>query len=416
MRQFSNILNLWTLIACGVSAWEASILAFEPQFQWDAPRAPALSGAAAQQLLDHRLKSSVASNLGDVDPDTIKVIDRLAGAQDQLFGLSCDDETLDRSFFVIEGLGSEVGSSVLNGYEGAVTILDLPTTFPEKILYGALKGDTQGVARLAEAKHCVSNTGIEAESRAPQAFRDCFPRDSSYGPVQSVFDEELINHVKGIESWVDTETLTAIVKISLESPNNVSSRATDAVKAFFHGLHELAINGKEVTALVLQESSNTEGLALRTKKPRAVMDGTLSKNDNLGSLVKSEYQDSLLSTSFPSCFTSEASCIEATHGCSGHGSCYNKQRSVNGGAKSDCYTCKCRETITRKEDGSIQKSSWGGSACQKRDISTPFFLVAGISIMAIAATGAAVGMLYYVGQEELPGVISAGVGTMGLKK
>lgn len=146
------------------------------------------------------------------------------------------------------------------------------------------------------------------------------------------------------------------------------------------------------------------------------MDGTLSKNDNLESLVKSEYQDSLLSTSFPSCFTSEASCIEATHGCSGHGSCHNKERSVNGGAKSDCYTCKCRETITRKEDGSIQKSSWGGSACQKKDISTPFFLVAGISIMAIAATGAAVGMLYYVGQEELPGVISAGVGTMGLKK
>ena len=201
-----------------------------------------------------------------------------------------------------------------------------------------------------------------------------------------------------------------------QSPKNVSSLAAHAVKAFFHGLHELTINGKEVTALVLEKSSNVEGLARGTKKPRAAMEGTLSKNDNLETLLKSEYQGSLLSTSFPSCFTSEASCIEATQGCSGHGSCYNKQRSINGGAKSDCYTCKCMETITRKEDGSIQKSSWGGSACQKKDISTPFFLVAGISIIAIAATGAAVGMLYYVGQDELPGVISAGVGTVGLQK
>lgn len=109
MRQLSKVLYLWTSIACGVSAWEASILAFKPHFRWDGPGAPALSGAAAQQLLDHRLKPSVASDLGDVDPDTIKVIDRLGGAQDQLFGLSCDDETLDRSFFIIEGLDSEVG-------------------------------------------------------------------------------------------------------------------------------------------------------------------------------------------------------------------------------------------------------------------------------------------------------------------
>lgn len=181
-------------------------------------------------------------------------------------------------------------------------------------------------------------------------------------------------------------------------------------------MHELAINGKEVTALVLQQSSNTEGLSRRMEKPRAIMGGTLSKNANPGSLLKSEYRDPLLSTSFPACFNSEESCIEATHGCSGHGSCYNKQRSINGGTKSDCYTCKCRETITRKEDGSIQKSSWGGPACQKRDISTPFLLVAGISIMAIAAAGAAIGMLYYVGQDELPGVISAGVGAMRLQK
>lgn len=109
MRQLSNILSLWTLIACGVSGWEASIVAFKPHFRWDGPRAPTLSGASAQHLLDHRLKSSIASSLGDVDQDTIKVIDRLGGAQDQLFGLSCDGKMVEKSFFIIEGLDPEVG-------------------------------------------------------------------------------------------------------------------------------------------------------------------------------------------------------------------------------------------------------------------------------------------------------------------
>jgi hypothetical protein len=52
---------------------------------------------------------------------------------------------------------------------------------------------------------------------------------------------------------------------------------------------------------------------------------------------------------------------------------------------------------------------WGGAACQKQDISIPFFLLASITILAILAVGAGIGMLFSVGQQELPSVINAGV-------
>lgn len=66
--------------------------------------------------------------------------------------------------------------------------------------------------------------------------------------------------------------------------------------------------------------------------------------------------------------------------------------------------------MVRKTDGTTQKIQWGGPACQKKDISSPFFLIAGVSVLAILMVGSAVGMLFSMGQEELPSVISAGVG------
>lgn len=121
---------------------------------------------------------------------------------------------------------------------------------------------------------------------------------------------------------------------------------------------------------------------------------------------------SLLST----CHASEASCIEATDNCSGHGSCDKKSKSGTQASASDCYTCKCQDTIIKNQDGSVQRLQWAGSSCQKKDISSPFFLIASVSIIGTLAIGAAIGLLFKVGQDELPGVIGAGVGTAGTQK
>jgi len=52
---------------------------------------------------------------------------------------------------------------------------------------------------------------------------------------------------------------------------------------------------------------------------------------------------------------------------------------------------------------------WGGSACQKKDVSTPFLLFVGFTIFIILAIASIISMMMNMGNEELPGTLSAGV-------
>lgn len=111
----------------------------------------------------------------------------------------------------------------------------------------------------------------------------------------------------------------------------------------------------------------------------------------------------------PVCHASNSSCAEATDNCSGHGYCYLKYGTGDEGSTGNCYACRCQQTVVRKDDGTIQKFQWGGPACQKKDISSPFFLIAGVSVLIIIMVSSAIGMLFSMGREELPSVIGAGV-------
>lgn len=108
----------------------------------------------------------------------------------------------------------------------------------------------------------------------------------------------------------------------------------------------------------------------------------------------------------PVCHASNSSCSDATNNCSGHGQCYLKSSSGD----AQCFACRCQATVRTKSDGTKQKIYWGGPACQKEDISSPFFLIAGVTVLVIVLASSAVGMLFSMGQEELPSVIGAGVG------
>jgi hypothetical protein len=99
-----------------------------------------------------------------------------------------------------------------------------------------------------------------------------------------------------------------------------------------------------------------------------------------------------------------------TGNCSAHGECVNKYAE---GDKSSCFACSCKATILKAGEGpehqGRQTQHWGGNMCQKEDISTQFWLIAGFTITIIAAVGFAIGLLFSVGEEQLPGVIGAGV-------
>ena len=102
------------------------------------------------------------------------------------------------------------------------------------------------------------------------------------------------------------------------------------------------------------------------------------------------------------CFSEAADCMASTSNCSGHGSCYNR-------ANSGCWLCGCQPTVVKNEKGQNKTTVWGGPACSKKDVSAPFFLLAGFTIVMVATLTWGIGLLYSIGQEELPSVIGAGV-------
>ena len=115
-------------------------------------------------------------------------------------------------------------------------------------------------------------------------------------------------------------------------------------------------------------------------------------------------------TSLPICHHNNETCISATNDCSGHGACYLKFQIQDADKKpEDCWACRCSVTQLRSNEGDLQKLYWGGSACQKQDVSTPFWLIAGFTIVMVTTISWGIGLMYSIGEEELPSVIGAGV-------
>jgi len=110
------------------------------------------------------------------------------------------------------------------------------------------------------------------------------------------------------------------------------------------------------------------------------------------------------------CYTSIDSCNNATNSCSGHGKCYRK----SGTEKNGCFACLCAPTQRNFTVGESKKEAftldyWGGAACQKEDVSGPFWLLATFSLVLVGLVAWAISMLFAIGEEKLPGVIGAGV-------
>ncbi|KAK3987673.1 hypothetical protein QBC44DRAFT_360620 [Cladorrhinum sp. PSN332] len=113
------------------------------------------------------------------------------------------------------------------------------------------------------------------------------------------------------------------------------------------------------------------------------------------------------------CYQTLAACTNATDSCSGHGKCINKYGKDDAEGIAACFTCRCMATVVSRGDEAEGKGKktihWGGNTCQKEDISVQFWLLAGFTIVIIGAVSFAISLLFNVGQEQLPGVIGAGV-------
>jgi hypothetical protein len=116
------------------------------------------------------------------------------------------------------------------------------------------------------------------------------------------------------------------------------------------------------------------------------------------------------------CYTSADTCRNGTTECSGRGQCISVKKGMR-----ECFVCQCART----KDAKNRTEYWSGSSCQNKDVSTcvpasypfssthkncrAFTLIAGTSIAIVLVIVFAISLLYSVGTQELPNVLTGGI-------
>jgi len=126
--------------------------------------------------------------------------------------------------------------------------------------------------------------------------------------------------------------------------------------------------------------------------------------------AKREPQQSPLPSPIPSpqlpigsvstCYSTAEICINSTSACSGRGQCMEASK-----AGRTCFICACSATT----DDKGQTDNWVGEACERKDVSGPFVLLAGTVIGLLIMIVGSVSLLYGVGDERLPSTLTGGV-------
>ncbi|KAK4231640.1 hypothetical protein QBC38DRAFT_465212 [Podospora fimiseda] len=214
----------------------------------------------------------------------------------------------------------------------------------------------------------------------------------------------------------------SVVKYDLQkSPSTLSTLVTSLPRITSF----VSASDLDLTLLVLPESSRNSELSTWSTRahhrrrnfagPEAVITdfdtNTQAHSTVVPKLVSSSNKKPV--KKIQACYQTLAACTNATDSCSGHGKCVNKYGKDDEEGISSCFSCRCMSTVVSRGDevkGKGKKTiHWGGNTCQKEDISIQFWLLAGFTIVIVGAVTFAISLLFNVGQEELPGVIGAGV-------
>ncbi|KAI2697715.1 hypothetical protein CBS147332_8698 [Penicillium roqueforti] len=403
MRWVSAFLALALTGALQANALDATIFTFPPKTATSSTanlQQQTISEDEAQLVLELRMKSSIASVLGMVDADTVNRLNHFTQDDLTLFGGATGGISLEKSFFVLEGIDQEVALAMQKAQPNHLHIPQISSPFIEFDLLESFI-ESSLTAKGDRGQICTYyNDANRAASSTSQTPKECLSRDPIFADESDMLVHDFLTLVDSVESWISKDHSYSALKLSFKNASGDSLLRTKLLETLLlHSARIPSTSNQEITILVLPAGVESEGLNRRGAKQSSAP-------------VTHPFRRSapLQSTLAPVCHASNSSCAESTNDCSGHGSCYLKYGSGVEGTTGNCYACQCRQSVVQNSDGTTKTVQWGGSACQKRDISSPFFLVAGVSLLAIVLVGSAIGMLFSMGSQELPSVISAGVG------
>ncbi|CAG7958642.1 unnamed protein product [Penicillium salamii] len=395
MRWMSTLLALAATGALQVNAQHATILTFPSSSDGALKTVPKqqLFKEEARLILKLRMQSSVASVLGAVDANTVDHLNQFADSDSTLFGGYGGKHSTGKSIVILEGV--EQHTELQSSQPNHIIVPQVSSQFIDADLLESFgEGGDRG-------EYCAFNDDAGVASMKAQNAQECLSQDPMLAGKSGLFARGSLAAIDSVEDWTSTDSQTSILKLSFKDSSH-SAAGAQLLRSLIAHLTELSASSqREITAVILPLGSTSASLRRGAKSVRSSIG-----NHNF---ARSTPDSPLLSTLAPVCHSSNSSCTEATRNCSGHGSCYLKFGSGVEGTTGNCYACKCQQTTVKNSDGTTRSVQWGGSACQKKDISSPFFLIASVTLLVILLVGSAIGMLFSMGAQKLPSTISAGV-------
>ncbi|KAL8732634.1 MAG: hypothetical protein Q9166_002609 [cf. Caloplaca sp. 2 TL-2023] len=414
----------------------------------------ALSPEATRLLLARRLGLSRYHSLEAADETTLKALNHFGGKQRAL--LSTDELWRDpqRNLVVIEDVGDVSGGltslstslfllimslELLNprSPQPAFKMSNIPYSFQTVQLVDDLFEQSADTSVVGEQTRCFYNFPDQSLINGGIASGldtngVCY-RNPAYSKNPDT-NHHLDAFLKEIKHTVPSRTIIINLSMSRMASSKDPSKGTQHLRRIVSRLLH-PTDGEESTVILMPPSNakakrtstspygtyampNRQPLQPREGQTEAPLAASSEPQTSLASHHVSTPQV-LKASSIPNpgilpvCQTNLDKLIEITNNCSGHGTPYLKRKASlepKGKTAGDCYACKCGKTVLSRDEGKgVKTIDWAGPACSKKDVSMPFWLLAGISIAMVATVSWGVGLLFSIGQEDLPSVIGAGV-------
>jgi hypothetical protein len=392
--------------AASAAATDASVYLFQGQELPSTSNPPILSPEEARLVFAKRLGVSQYHGIGEAGESKLAHINTFGGRQESIFQEPGRDKAAEL-ILLIQGVSSTTAEPLLSAWSStkpAFTISNAPSTKANQRLIEDLN------RQVGQVKVCYFEYAIDPLNKK------CWD-----GNTKALFLDLSRGDVRQdrIPLWEEADELK-------------QGTALKDLMAVQERLIEFAKNDEmNVMVVLMPESGSADSfkaygsyeMPMQTQLRRQVEEpmtdlpaasSTAFKSNQVMTSNTSEPVEPI--TGVPAlCYATIDSCMSSTNNCSGHGECYKKYGAAKGeDAAPACYACQCVPTKESFLAGEAQRpvyreTNWGGAACQKKDVSTPFWLFTIFTVVIIGLVSWSIGLLFAVGEEKLPGVIGAGV-------
>ncbi|KAK7191774.1 hypothetical protein PSPO01_02223 [Paraphaeosphaeria sporulosa] len=401
-----------SLYYAAFAAQSGSVYIFDPVPRTSPQAATTVDATTARLILAQRLGLSRFHTIEQTrSEESLKQINAFGGRHQKLFGGDDADRAHAHALVWIEGVeDAEAMIKDPKMWSSSLTIANPPSASDNKHLIEDMILQAQSLPQKLDPTGATyhSNQFIDrqlSELRQPELFNDYLTvlhidlksKDKMAKP--SV--EALGDMISALMAAPKENQFAVTLVVMPPSASNVK-RATNPYGTYQRATLEAR---RELTETIMSLASAEPATSPNPELP--------SDMEDFPVIAMAEGNDTTAPLGIlPRCFATEDACTKATHGCSGHGSCGVLHKGKKG-ERADCYGCMCKPTVVDRGDTGMEAHKkttyWGGPACQKKDVSIPFWLFVSSGVLFAFLISGGIGLLYSVGSEELPSVIGAGV-------